>query len=39
MNGCAMLEQDSDNVTVKDSEYMKSGDRDVVGFSVFLPNI
>ena len=39
MNGCAMLEQYSDNITVKDSKYMKRGDRDVLGFSVFLPSI
>lgn len=27
------------NITVKDREYMKRGDRNVLGFSVFLPNI
>lgn len=39
MNGCAVLGQDSDNITVKDSEYMKRGARDVLGFSVFLPSV
>lgn len=39
MNGCAVLGQDSDNITVKDSEYMKRGAGDVLGFSVFLPSI
>lgn len=29
----------SDNMTVKDSEYMKRGDSDILGFSVFLPSI
>ena len=39
MNGCGMLGQDSDNIAVKYSECMKMGDRDVLGFSVFLPSI
>lgn len=35
MNGCAVLGQDSDNITIKHSEYMKRGDRNVLEFSVF----